>query len=378
MKLLCQIIIDARLASLFDDSMTAATVRKCLRAKAEHMKWLGIFAIIFLTAFPLQAQPTNGPVYWSPTQPDCTNLGTSAVTIKNSAGTTLGYSCYVSGTFVWFAAGGIWGTTVRVAAPASAPIGVDYTFFDQSGNNLNLDSTINGVPSSFTSSNDVNFALGANKPAEVELLGATANAPAYGSTATGSVYAVIYCPDEASCENVLPQLLYSALPAQPWSLSVPLAFDTLTWTQWSAVGINNNGANPVHALSLVIYNEDTVATTYKVSVYDSAGNLVGTGTTPSVAPLKSLGNGNYSEGGTYGAYLSQIVSTLPEGVCKVVVDGGAYFSAVEVLQFNGPSATTLQVSYDSAPTTGTALFRPNLRRVRLPASSRLVFGPIPQ
>ncbi len=53
------------------------------------------------------------------------------------------------------------------------------------------------------------------------------------------------------------------------------------------------------------------------------------------------------EAGTYGAYLSQVVPNLPQGVCKILVDGGAYLSAVEVLQFNGSSATTLQVAYDS-------------------------------
>jgi hypothetical protein len=346
------------------------------------MKWFSLFALTLLIALPLQAQqpPTNGAVYWSATQPDCTSLGENTpVAIKNASGTTLGYSCYVSGTFVWFAAGGIWGTTIRVASPASAPVGVDYSFYDQNGKSLSLDTTVNGAQSSLKSTSDLTFALAANQPAEAELLGATGNGPSYSNIATGSVYAVFYCPDADTCTNVLPQLLYSALPAYPWSLSVPLAFDNYVWTQWSAVGINNNGSNPVHQISLVIYNEDTVANTYKVSVYDNNGNLVGSGTTPSIPPLANLGNGTYGEGGTYGAYLNQIVSNLPEGVCKVVVDGGSYYSAVEVLQFNGPSATTLQVAYDSAPTSGTALFRQGNVRARRPlATSRIVFAPLPR
>jgi hypothetical protein len=346
------------------------------------MKWLSLVALTVLTALPLQAQtpPTNGAVYWSPTQPDCTSLGENTPqTIKDASGKTLGYSCYVSGTFVWFAAGGIWGTTIRVAAPSSAPIGVDFSFYDQSGKSLSLDTTVNGAASSLKSASDVNFALAANQPAEVELLGSTGNGPSYPNIATGSAYSVFYCPDADTCINVLPQLLYSALPAYPWSLSVPLSFDNYVWTQWSAVGINNNGSNPVHQISLVINNEDTVANTYKVSVYDSKGNLVGSGTTPSVAPLQNLGNGTYGQGGTYGAYLSQIVSNLPEGVCKVVVDGGTYYSAVAMLQFNGPSATTLQVAYDSAPTSGTAMFRSGNARARRPLpSSRVVFAPLPQ
>jgi hypothetical protein len=285
----------------------------------------------------------------------------------------------VSGTFVWFAAGGIWGTTIRVAAPASAPVGVDYRFYDLTGNNINLDATVNGVSSSLTSSNEVEFALAANQPAEVELLGATGNGPAYGSTATGSVYAEFLCPDATTCLNVLPQLLYSSLPAQPWLLSVPIVFDTAVSNQWSAVGVNDNGSNPVHAMSLVIYNEDTVATTYTVSVFDSKGTLIGTGTTPSIPPLKNLGSGNYGEGGTYGVYLSQIVSTLPQGVCKVLVNGGSYYSAVEVLQFNGPSATSLQVAYDTAPISATAnaLTMSEARRLRV-LTSKLVHRPLEQ
>ena len=88
----------------------------------------------------------------------------------------------------------------------------------------------------------MNFALSANQPAEVALLGATSGAPNYSATATGSVYAVFYCPDAATCANVLPQLLYSALPTTPWSLSAPISWDTELWTQWSAEGIDDSGA----------------------------------------------------------------------------------------------------------------------------------------
>jgi hypothetical protein len=204
-------------------------------------------------------QPTNGAVYWSTTAPDCSSLNENAVAITNAAGTTIGYSCYVSGTFEWFAAGGGWATSIRVAAPASAPISADYRFYDQDGNPKNLDTTVNNVSSSRASGNEVDFALYADQPSEVELLGATSNAPSYSSTADGTVYAVFYCPDATTCGNVLPQLLYSALPTEPWSLSVPLAFDDAVWTQWSAVGINGPG----QLLSLAIYNEDIVANTYK-------------------------------------------------------------------------------------------------------------------
>ena len=340
-----------------------------------RMKSFHLLGLIALAAATLHSQPANGAVYWSTVPPDCTSLaGESPVAIANSSGKTIGYACYVSGTFVWLAAGGGWSSAIRVAAPASAAIGVDYTFYDASGHNLNLDTTI-GSGSSTTSGNDVNFALSPNQPAEIGLLGATSDAPRYGSTATGSVYAVFYCPDATTCGNVVPQLLYSALPATPWALSVPISWDTELWTQWSAEGIDDGGT---HRVSLVIYNEDINATSYTVRVYDSTGALAGTGTTPSIPALQPLGNGSLGEGGTYGALLSDVISTrLPPGVFKILVDGGSKYSAVEVLQFNGLSATALQVAYDSAPGSGSraaSVERMNIRSARVASTLKQVFS----
>jgi hypothetical protein len=325
-------------------------------------------------AVPGTQPPVTGPVYWSATAPDCSSLaGESPVAIVSASG-TVGYSCYVSGTFVWLAAGGGWGTAIRVAAPASGAIGVDYSFYDTSGNNLKLDSTSGSTAAA--SSNDLNFALSTNQPAEIGLWGATSDAPKYANTATGSVYAVFYCPDAVTCGNVLPQLLYSALPATPWSLSVPIAWDTALGTAWSAVGVDDGGA---HRVSLAIYNEDIAATSYRIWVFDSTGNLAASGTTPSIPPLQSLVGGAYGEGGTYGAILSDVVAgPLPSGPFKIIVDGGSMYSAVEVLQFNGPSATALQVGYDtqSSLTSTEAVRLGHLRRARVAARPRPVFKPL--
>jgi hypothetical protein len=330
-----------------------------------RMKLLHLIGLMTLAA---AVYGQSGPVYWSTSQPDCSSLNESPVTITSGT-TTLGYSCYVSGTFVWLAAGGGWGTSIRVAAPASAAIGVDYKFYDTSGTSLSLD-----TKGSFTeSTNDLTFALNTNQPAEVDLLGATGKASA-GSypLATGSVYATFYCPDAGTCQNVLPQLIYSALPGHPWSLSVPIAWDNATWTQWSAEGIDDGGT---HRVSLVIYNADQTATTYTVHVYNSAGTLVGTGTTPSIP-----GQPN-AQGGTYGVLLSQVVSPLPSGIFKVLVDAGSLYSAVEMLQVNGTSATTLQVAYDTVPLTGAAVppgQRPNVRRSRMELTPKPVFTELPE
>ena len=190
-----------------------------------QMKSLHLIGLMALAVGALHGQ--SSPQYWSVVKPDCSSLNDETpVTITNSSGATIGYSCYVSGTFVWLAAGGMWGTAIRVPAPASADIDADYTFYDKNGNNLSVDDTLNGDPTSLASGNETEVSLFANQPLEVEVLGATSDAGTnYSNTAEGTVYAVFYCPDAVTCGNVLPQLLYSALPAQPWSLSVPIAWD---------------------------------------------------------------------------------------------------------------------------------------------------------
>jgi hypothetical protein len=339
------------------------------------MKSLHLTGLMALAVAVLHGQ--SGAVYWSTTAPDCSSLNESPVAITNSSGTTtLGYSCYVAGTFVWLAEGGVdynpakWTTSIRVAAPASGAVAVDYSFFDTTGKDLSLDTT-----GAFTGSgNKVSLALYANQPAEIELHGATNGAPNYSKTATGSVYAVFYCPDAPTCSNVQPQLIYSALPTYPWSLSVPVAWDRSIWTHWSAVGIDDGHS---HRVSLVIYNEGQTATGYTVRVFNSAGTLVATGKTPSIPPLQNLGNGTLGEGGPYGALLSDVIkpAPLPSGIFKVLVDGGSAYSAVEVLQINGTSATTLQVAYDTEPAStasAAAVQQSNILRLRVESTPKRV------
>jgi len=348
----------------------------------KSLQFLGLVAVVAVTL--------HGQQYWSATVPSCASFDGSVsldgpIAITDSSGATLGYSCSVSGTFLWLAAGGTWGTSIRVAAPSAGTVGVDYLFYDSGGNNLTLDST-SGTGLFPASGNEVNFALNANQASEVRLLGATSEAPHYNTTQTGSVRATFYCPDATTCETVLPQLVYSFTPIKPWSLSVPISWDFFfspiqpqgAWPQWSATGVND----ATHFVSLVIYNQDTAATSYTVRVYDSSGSLVGTGTTPSIPPVPVHSDGTFGEGGTYGALLSQVITTpLPTGVFKVLIDGGSNYSAVAVLQFNGDSATSLQVAYDSAPNTSSAALttmRSSARPTRVPPRPRRVFAGLPK
>lgn len=335
-----------------------------------------IFGLIALAAGALHSQPTNGPAYWSATIPDCSSLHETAVPIMNSSGSVVGYSCYVSGTFVWFAAGGGWTSKIRAGAPSTAPIGVDYSFYDNNGNNLNLD-TKSSSSAATASGNEVSFALSANQPSEMIILGATSNAPAYGPTTDGTVYAVYYCPDATTCGNVLPQLVYLQQPTHPWLATVPISWDTAVWPTWSAEGVDDGVTNVV---SFAIYNEGTIATSFKVHVYDSNGTLVATGVTPLIPPLPSLGG----EAGTYGATLRTVISKpLPSGIFKILIDGGNENCAVLMLQFSGlqypaPSMSSMQVAFDSSPGSAavslSAIRNAQAKRARTISTPKQVFG----
>jgi hypothetical protein len=175
------------------------------------------------------------------------------------------------------------------------------------------------------------------------------------------MYVVFFCPDATTCAHVQPQLLYSALPAYPWSLSVPITWDSEVSSQWSAVAIDNGSTDVV---GLVVYNEDVTPTSYTVDVYDSTGTLAGSATTPTLAAFLP----NSGEGGTYSTLLSSLISPLPKGPFKILVDGRSALCAVEVLQINGKSATTLQVAFDSPPhSTATALkpLQSSVKRLRV-------------
>jgi hypothetical protein len=311
-----------------------------------RMKSLNLIGLMALAAASMYGQPTNGAPYWSSSPPDCTAISSTqvAVAIKNPSGTTIGFSCYVTGTFVWLAAGQGWTTAIRVAGPGSGSIGVDYQFFDANGDTQSMDFT----GSVDDSGDDVNFALFDNQPSEIVLIGDTNHAPHYNFVATGSVYATFYCPDASTCLDVTPQLIYSALPSIPWSLSVPIAWDTDLWHTWSAVGTDNAGSKLV---SFVVYNQDVVAHRYAISAFDVDGNPAGTGFTPPIPPLQSFSDGSFGEGGTYGALIGDVLPNLPAGTFKFVIDGGSQeiLSSVSFLQFDGPSATSLQVAFDTPP-----------------------------
>jgi hypothetical protein len=304
------------------------------------MRTLFFPALTVLTSVSLYALPPTDGVQWWTTDPnlDCTSFHSLIHEISLPSGGK-GYACGVTGTFVWWAAGGDWSTSIRVAAPASGAIGVQYVFSDGDGNHLSLDTVAGSAPST---GDTVSMALRANQPSELQLRGASGDAPQYSTTRTGSVFALFFCPDAVTCASVSPQLLYSSLPVKPWSLSVPIAWDAsysvlqpsgLSRRWWTA-GTNDT----TNTISFALYNQSTQAATYMIRVYDSNGSLAAEAPTP-VVPV----------GGTRGFLLAEIAKTgLPAGILKVAIEGDSRFSAV-ILQFNGDSATSLQATHDAVP-----------------------------
>lgn len=290
--------------------------------------------------------PTTGAQWWS-TDPslNCTAYHALIYEVSLAAGGK-GYACGVTGTFIWLAAGGDWRTSIRMAAPASGAVGVQYVFYDEDGKRIPLDTISNSVPAA---GDTIGFALNANQPSEVQLLGASRDAPRYNATQTGSVFSLFLCPDAATCATVLPQLLYSAAPLEPWLLSIPIAWDSSfsalqppgLSTRWWATGIHDG----THLISFATYNQSSAPAAYTVRVYDSDGTLVG----QAVTPLVPGSNGADGVGGTRGFLLTDVVKTaLPMGILKVTIEGTSPMTAC-FLQFSGESATSLQTAHDVGP-----------------------------
>ena len=302
----------------------------------------------------LGACAANAQTYWSTNSSlNCGAYGTDSkgtpLQLGSDAGPAAGgYVCYVYGTLPWYASGGGWGSSIRVSAPPTGAVAYFFDFSDVSGSAATLDFRYQG-DSTVHNGTSASQALAANQPLELDILGSHSQASTYGTTANGPVVVLAECPDSSTCSQVQAQLIYSALPSQPWSLSAPVVFDWQTSYVWSAVGIDdsatNKNASTKNTVSFVIYNLDTVGNAshpYTINVYDSTGKLAGTGTTKSVPVY-----------GSYADLLSNVVSNLPSGYFKVQVVGSTY-TAFEALQFHGPSATTLVASTETAPTASPA------------------------
>jgi hypothetical protein len=314
-----------------------------------------VAVVVALSAAPgFALPPTTGAQWWS-TDPNlsCSAYHSLIYEVPLASGGK-GYACGVTGTFVWFAAGGSWSTSIRMAAPASGAVGVQYLFFDEDGNGISLD-TVAGTAQA--SGNSIGLVIGANQPSEVRLLGATSDAALYQKTQTGSVFGIFLCSSSATCATVNPQ---SSMSAPGWSLSVPIAWDSTfsplqpvgISTRWSAVGIND----ATHLLSFAIYNQSAVATTYSVRVYAADGSIAA----ESVTPLIPASSGADGAGATRGFLLTDVIgTTLPQGLLKVTVEGDGLSSAL-FLQFSGNSGTTLPTSPEFIPGVPSALASPGI------------------
>jgi hypothetical protein len=256
-----------------------------------------------------------------------------------------GYVCFVYGTLPWYDAGGGWASSIRVSAPPTAPVAYFLYFADVNGSDATLAFTYQGDSTVYTDIS-ASSALFANQPLEVDLLGLNSA----GAEATGPVTVLVECPDPTTCQQAQAQLIYSALPGHPWSLSVPVVWDWQTSLASSAVVVDdsksNSDPNTKNVASFVVYNLDTSTSgttshSYTLNVYDTSGTLNGQVTTPAVPQY-----------GSYAAVLSTLLPNLPSGSFKLQAVGpnSSSWLVFEALQFHGPSATTLVSAPEVMPT----------------------------
>jgi hypothetical protein len=288
----------------------------------------------------LGALAANAQTYWS------TNSATACGAYGDSNGNPVPpvsgvsgeYVCFVYGTLPWYAAGAGWGSSIRVAAPPTGAVNVTLSFTDVNGNGTALDFQYKGNSTVYNDTVAAK-ALFANQPMEVDLLGLKAEAPTYGVTeARGPVVVYAECPDAITCQQLQAQLIYLALPSNPWALSAPVVWDAQTWTGWSSIGIDD-GKPGVDTVSFVVYNlaDDKLPHTYTLNVYDSTGALFSSGTTGLVAYL-----GSYARG------VRDVITNVPTGEFKLqLVAAANQWVAFEALQFHGTTATTLVSAWEN-------------------------------
>jgi hypothetical protein len=225
-------------------------------------------------------------------------------------------------------------------------VNINLFFTDMNGADVALDFNFRG-DSTLYSDTSLGKALYANQPMEVDLLGLKGDGPAYTAhSANGAAVVEADCPDATTCEQVQAQLIYLALPSNPWALSAPVVWDAQTWTGWSSIGIDD-GKQGGDTVAFVVYNlaDDQLAHTYTLNIYDSTGKLFSTGTTGLVQYL-----------GTYAKGVRDVISNVPTGEFKLqLVAAANQWVAFEALQFHGTTATTLVSAWENpVVTTGTA------------------------
>lgn len=316
----------------------------------------------------LGASAANAQIYWS-TDPNLNcgsygggNGGPGQLESGPGAG---GYVCGEWGILPWYASGAGWASTIRVSAPTTAPVSISLYFSDVNGDLVSLDFRYHGDTTVYSGTGTAK-ALYANQPLQVTILGLHSEAPSYGSMASGSVTVDAFCPDPQTCSLIQAQLIYSALPFRPWSLSAPIVWDRHKCYGWSSVGVDDGSTNTVSFVITNLDSEQHLPHMYTLDVYDSSGNLYSSGNTRLV-PLY----------GSYGDLVRNVVPKLPSGPFKLQVVGYSWM-AFEALQFQGPSATTLvaswEVPFPSATPNGmpggSRHLSPSARLWRLPHTDR--------
>ena len=220
--------------------------------------------------------PTTGAQWWS-TDPNlsCSAYRSLIYEVPLASGGN-GFACGVTGTFVWYAAGGSWGTSIRGSAGVGS--GRRPVPFLRRRRQPRIARYDRGSRQAH------GLVIGANQPSEVRLLGASSDAPAYQTTRTGSVFGVFLCSSSAPALRSIPSCCIRPRPYRdgrsacrsPGTPPSRRSSRRDCRTRWSAAGIND----ATHAISFAIYNQSAASTTY----LDANGSLAAEVVTPLIPP----------------------------------------------------------------------------------------------
>ena len=187
-----------------------------------------------------------------------------------------GEACEHDGYLIWSAAGGSpqqWNSIISGTAPTNAGLMDVFQFLpaDGSATVLDLDLLFNDDSSADHNVNGILIPMTQSRPYSLRLLGVYGEAPNYPTLSTGPIRVRQFCPDQATCMNVRPQLSYIATSGGTpyFNLNVNTIWDEEFGSAFSgAVTVSNgSGTGFLQNASFAVMNADSVTLSPNVCVY---------------------------------------------------------------------------------------------------------------
>jgi hypothetical protein len=265
-----------------------------------------------------------------------------------------GEACEHDGYIIWSAAGGSpqhWNSIISGNAPMNAGLMDVFDFLPADGSStvVDLDVSTDDFSQVTPNANEVQIPMTESRPYSLRLLGVYGEASNYRTLFVGPIRVRQFCPDQATCMNVRPQLSYIATSGGTpyFNLNVNTIWDEEFGPAFSgAVTVSNgSGTGFLQNASFAVMNADTVTLTPNVCLYTvgSADAIVCKQTAP-LAPLQNLGVDLQS---LFGSSMIPVGFTGDTLLLKVCVSVPSHNKiGVVVYQFTSLAATSVTVQPD--------------------------------